>query len=65
MERMQVGNTEPFVFLRGDPKPFYDPEATNSVGKPIGLKELLYRRVLWKTGMTRYGPSVISEKVVY
>jgi hypothetical protein len=54
-EKMTVGQEEKFVFVRGDDPPFYDPGATDFVGKPIGLKELLYRRGLWKVGMTRHG----------
>ena len=54
-EKMMLGEVEQFKFVQGDPPPFYDLNATDYVGKPIGLKELLYRPGLWKDGMTRHG----------
>ena len=47
---------EHFVFMPSDPPPFYAPGAIDYVGKPIGLKELLYRRGWFVDGMTRHGP---------
>ena len=55
--RMKMGQTEVFVFIKARDLPsFYDPQATDDVDKPIGLKELLWRRGLWVDSMTRYGP---------
>ena len=52
---MRVGAMEHYTFKASDP-PLYGESITSKehVGKPIGLKELLYRRGLLVPGMSRY-----------
>ena len=62
---LQVGDTQRMVFAGGDPAPHFKPDAPKYdqpatdgkkavegyIGKPKGLKQVLWERGLWKDGM--------------
>ena len=60
---------EQYLFFReGDLPPFYCQKSkckpTDYIGKPKGLKQILWERGLWKDGMTRDGKRTIKGQVI-
>lgn len=64
---LRKGDTQYLYFQPSDPPPFYKPELRREeyVGKAKGMKQILWERGLWMSGMTRNGKSckkgVITE----
>ena len=50
--KLKPGDTQHLAFQAGDPPPFYAPQATGYVGKPKGLRQVLYERGLIDVGTT-------------
>lgn len=55
---LKVGDVQHMVFQPNDPPPFYEPQAQDYVGKPKGLRQVLWERGLLNT----QDPPVLKEQ---
>ncbi|CAB1109985.1 unnamed protein product [Ectocarpus sp. CCAP 1310/34] len=58
--KLKVGAVQHLTFQQGE-YPFYEPGATDHVGKVKGMKQILFERGLWIPGMTMSGGKTGQE----